>query len=186
MRTASPERSGGSGTTGRGSDESSLLGIPGPDRRFPGRRWSRSPFGSGKAIGPKDPRSSSFRLHREYDKAPRGALSLDLDHLPRLHELTLKALGTTTQLRDLTIAPVSRAATGTTKLRQRAGVPLLAPVRQMRRVQPRSGVVEEVPRGDPSPRNRTCWDDGHQIITRPKTAPFEPHGARARGTREYG
>ena len=29
---------------------------------------------------------------------------------------------------------------------------------------PRSGVVEEVVRGDPSPRYRIRWDDGHQSI----------------------
>jgi Domain of unknown function (DUF1918) len=29
---------------------------------------------------------------------------------------------------------------------------------------PRSGVVEEVLRGDPSPRCGICWDDGHETI----------------------
>jgi hypothetical protein len=32
---------------------------------------------------------------------------------------------------------------------------------------PRSGVVEEVLRGDPSPRYRICWDDGHESIYTP-------------------
>ncbi|MFL5859201.1 MAG: DUF1918 domain-containing protein [Solirubrobacteraceae bacterium] len=32
---------------------------------------------------------------------------------------------------------------------------------------PRSGVVEEVLRGDPSPRCRIRWDDGHQSIYTP-------------------
>jgi hypothetical protein len=31
----------------------------------------------------------------------------------------------------------------------------------------RSGVVEEVLRGDPSPRYRICWDDGHETIYTP-------------------
>jgi Domain of unknown function (DUF1918) len=32
---------------------------------------------------------------------------------------------------------------------------------------PRSGVVEEVLRGDPSPRYRIRWDDGHETIYTP-------------------
>src|SRR2546425_10040659 len=37
-------------------------------------RLSRSPFGSGLAIGPKNLPSSSSRLRRGYDKTPRGAM----------------------------------------------------------------------------------------------------------------
>src|SRR5205823_14728015 len=48
----------------------------GPDRRLSGMRLSRSPFGSGLAIGPKSLPSSSSRLRRGYDKAPRGAMEL--------------------------------------------------------------------------------------------------------------
>ena len=33
--------------------------------------------------------------------------------------------------------------------------------------QPRPGVVEEVLRGDPSPRYRIRWDDGHESIYTP-------------------
>jgi hypothetical protein len=33
--------------------------------------------------------------------------------------------------------------------------------------QPRSGLVEEVLRGDPSPRYRIRWDDGHETIYTP-------------------
>lgn len=33
--------------------------------------------------------------------------------------------------------------------------------------QPRPGVVEEVLRGDPSPRYRIRWDDGHESIYAP-------------------
>jgi Domain of unknown function (DUF1918) len=33
---------------------------------------------------------------------------------------------------------------------------------------PRSGVVEEVLRGDPSPRYRIRWDDGHESIYTPR------------------
>jgi hypothetical protein len=32
---------------------------------------------------------------------------------------------------------------------------------------PRSGVIEEVLRGDPSPRYRIRWDDGHESIYTP-------------------
>jgi len=32
---------------------------------------------------------------------------------------------------------------------------------------PRSGAVEEVLRGDPSPRYRIRWDDGHETIYTP-------------------
>lgn len=34
-------------------------------------------------------------------------------------------------------------------------------------LRPRSGVVEEVLRGDPSPRYRIRWDDGHETIYTP-------------------
>src|SRR5713101_6197396 len=52
--------------------------APGPDRRFSGMRLSRSPFGSGLAIGPKNLPSSSSRLRRGYDKAPRGAIKVEV------------------------------------------------------------------------------------------------------------
>src|SRR5438270_5732793 len=52
--------------------------APGPDRRFSGRRLSRSPFGSRLAIGPRNLPSSSSRLRRGYDKAPRGAIKVVL------------------------------------------------------------------------------------------------------------
>src|SRR6266849_2087190 len=55
--------------------------APGPDRRFSGMRLSRSPFGSGLAIGPKNLPSSSSRLRRGYDKAPRGAIQVELIHV---------------------------------------------------------------------------------------------------------
>ena len=37
---------------------------------------------------------------------------------------------------------------------------------------PRSGVVEEVLRGDPSPRYRIRWDDGHESIVYPSSDTF--------------
>src|SRR6266852_8492501 len=58
--------------------------APGPDRRFSGMRLSRSPFGSGLAIGPKNLPSSSSRLRRGYDKAPRGAMEGVMVHERRL------------------------------------------------------------------------------------------------------
>ena len=51
---------------------------PGPDtwarRRFAGMRLFRSPLGSGLAIRPTNLPSSSSRLGRGYNRAPRGAL----------------------------------------------------------------------------------------------------------------
>ena len=51
---------------------------PGPDtwarRRFAGMRLFRSPLGSGLAIRPTNLPSSSSRLRRGYNRAPRGAL----------------------------------------------------------------------------------------------------------------
>jgi hypothetical protein len=55
---------------------------------------------------------------------------------------------------------------------------------------PRGGVVEEVLRGDPSPRYRISWDDGHESIYTPasgalRAAPGRrrPSGAGARRQR---
>jgi hypothetical protein len=39
---------------------------------------------------------------------------------------------------------------------------------------PRPGVIEEVLRGDPSPRYRIRWDDGHETI-------YTPAGGALRG-----
>jgi hypothetical protein len=56
---------------------------------------------------------------------------------------------------------------------------------------PRSGVVEEVLRGDPSPRYRIRWDDGHESIytpasgalrARPSRKGSRPAAARKRST----
>ena len=47
---------------------------------------------------------------------------------------------------------------------------------------PRSGVIEEVLRGDPSPRYRIRWDDGHESIYTPVGGALqaEPPRKRAR------
>jgi len=47
---------------------------------------------------------------------------------------------------------------------------------------PRSGVVEEVVRGDPSPRYRIRWDDGHESIYTPSAGALraEPRSSRQR------
>jgi hypothetical protein len=47
---------------------------------------------------------------------------------------------------------------------------------------PRSGVVEEVLRGDPSPRYRIRWDDGHESIYTPASGALraEPRPKRQR------
>ena len=47
---------------------------------------------------------------------------------------------------------------------------------------PRAGVVEEVLRGDPSPRYRIRWDDGHESIYTPASGALraEPRAKRQR------
>ena len=47
--------------------------------------------------------------------------------------------------------------------------------------QPRPGVVEEVLRGDPSPRYRIRWDDGHESIYTPASGSLR---AERRGGRQ--
>jgi len=47
--------------------------------------------------------------------------------------------------------------------------------------QPRPGVVEEVLRGDPSPRYRIRWDDGHESILTPASGALR---AERRGQRQ--
>jgi hypothetical protein len=49
--------------------------------------------------------------------------------------------------------------------------------------QPRPGVVEEVLRGDPSPRYRIRWDDGHESIYTPASGALR---AERRGTSRRG
>ena len=38
---------------------------------------------------------------------------------------------------------------------------------------PRPGVIEEVLRGDPSPRYRVRWDDGHETIYAPASGTLQ-------------
>jgi Domain of unknown function (DUF1918) len=45
---------------------------------------------------------------------------------------------------------------------------------------PRSGVVEEVLRGDPSPRYRIRWDDGHESIYTPASGALRAKPGRKR------
>jgi hypothetical protein len=47
---------------------------------------------------------------------------------------------------------------------------------------PRSGVIEEVLRGDPQPRYRIRWDDGHESTVTPSggTLQRQPRRARAK------
>jgi hypothetical protein len=45
---------------------------------------------------------------------------------------------------------------------------------------PRSGVVEEVLRGDPSPRYRISWDDGHESIYAPASGALRAGPGRKR------
>ena len=48
--------------------------------------------------------------------------------------------------------------------------------------QPRRGVVEEVVRGDPTPRYRIKWDDGHESTLTPASGALraEPRARRRR------
>jgi hypothetical protein len=49
--------------------------------------------------------------------------------------------------------------------------------------QPRPGVVQEVLRGDPSPRYRILWDDGHESILAPASGALRAERrGRKRGT----
>ena len=45
---------------------------------------------------------------------------------------------------------------------------------------PRSGVVEEVMQGAPSPRYRIRWDDGHESIYAPAAGALHPAGSAKR------
>jgi len=45
---------------------------------------------------------------------------------------------------------------------------------------PRAGVVEEVLRGDPSPRYRIRWDDGHESIYTPASGALRAEPGRRR------
>ncbi|MGN6168863.1 MAG: DUF1918 domain-containing protein [Solirubrobacteraceae bacterium] len=46
--------------------------------------------------------------------------------------------------------------------------------------QPRPGVIEEVLRGDPSPRYRIRWDDGHESIYTPAGGALRAEGRATR------
>ena len=39
---------------------------------------------------------------------------------------------------------------------------------------PRTGVIEEVVRSDPSPRYRIRWDDGHESVYTPAAGALQP------------
>jgi hypothetical protein len=45
---------------------------------------------------------------------------------------------------------------------------------------PRPGVLEEVLRGDPSPRYRIRWDDGHETIYTPASGALRAEQRRKR------
>jgi hypothetical protein len=45
---------------------------------------------------------------------------------------------------------------------------------------PRTGVIEEVLRGDPAPRYRIRWDDGHESTVTPASGTLQPKPRRAR------
>jgi hypothetical protein len=45
---------------------------------------------------------------------------------------------------------------------------------------PRLGVIEEVLRGDPSPRYRVRWDDGHESVYTPSSGALQAQPRRRR------
>jgi len=45
---------------------------------------------------------------------------------------------------------------------------------------PRSGLIEEVLRGDPSPRYRIRWDDGHESTVTPASGTLQAQPRRRR------
>jgi hypothetical protein len=45
---------------------------------------------------------------------------------------------------------------------------------------PRTGVIEEVLRGDPSPRYRIKWDDGHESVYTPASGTLQAQPRRRR------
>lgn len=49
---------------------------------------------------------------------------------------------------------------------------------------PRTGVVEEVLRGDPSPRYRIRWDDGHESTITPSNGTLQRKPRRARAKQQ--
>jgi hypothetical protein len=48
---------------------------------------------------------------------------------------------------------------------------------------PRPGVIEEVLRGDPSPRYRVRWEDGHESIVTPASGILQAQPRRRRAKR---
>jgi hypothetical protein len=48
---------------------------------------------------------------------------------------------------------------------------------------PRAGVIEEVLRGEPSPRYRIRWDDGHESTVTPSSGTLQAQPRRARQRR---
>src|SRR3954469_7868140 len=87
--------------------------------------------------GRSSPGAARLALGTEHLLQERRDVSLDLDDRLGLLELGLRPLGTPAQLRDLAVTTVGRLATSrTVQLLQRAGLALLAPVRQVGRVQP--------------------------------------------------
>lgn len=45
---------------------------------------------------------------------------------------------------------------------------------------PRTGVIEEVLRGDPAPRYRIRWDDGHESTVTPESGTLQHKPRRTR------
>ncbi len=50
---------------------------------------------------------------------------------------------------------------------------------------PRAGVIEEVLRGDPSPRYRIRWDDGHETIYTPASGALRAEPAASARARRH-
>ena len=48
---------------------------------------------------------------------------------------------------------------------------------------PRVGTIEEVLRGEPAPRYRVRWDDGHETVYTPASGTLQAQPGRRRATR---
>src|SRR5450631_4322130 len=98
---------------------------------------STSPKNTAAFTRPATPLASSRHPHQSLQLTCTRDVSLDLDHLPRLRQLGLRTLGPLGHLGDLRVAPIARLTPAwPAKLLQRAVAALLAPVRQVRGVQP--------------------------------------------------
>jgi hypothetical protein len=68
---------------------------------------------------------------------------------------------------------------GETEMAFAVGVAVMTQAKSTSRA-PRTGVIEEVLRGDPAPRYRIRWDDGHESTVTPASGTLQRKPGRAR------